>query len=219
MVRADRSNHGDIPRAAHAGHFGAVGFGDLHREGAHTSRRSIDQYLLPAMNLCVIPKTLQGGERCHGHSRSLLERDARRLQHDLVLRGARELGERAGSRGAEDLVARLELRHIAAHRHDLARQVDAQPRILRFEHPDSDPNHVRAASHVMPIEGIGGSGANPDQHLIFVWKRLFDLFEAKHVGRTIVVVNDGLHRLPASAERHRRRAEKPERGKEPSKDH
>jgi hypothetical protein len=36
-----------IPRAANTGHVRPERFGDLHGERTHTSRRSVDQNLLP----------------------------------------------------------------------------------------------------------------------------------------------------------------------------
>src|SRR5207253_2311429 len=63
MVRADRADQVHIPGAAHAGYLGAEYLRDLHGEGPHTSRSAIDQDLLSRLDLCLIAKALQRGER------------------------------------------------------------------------------------------------------------------------------------------------------------
>jgi hypothetical protein len=49
-----------ISRAAHASHFSSERFGNLHRKRTHTTRRTINQNLLPWLNLSFIAKTLRG---------------------------------------------------------------------------------------------------------------------------------------------------------------
>src|SRR5260370_19227545 len=61
-IRADGSNHVHIPRTAYAGHIRAERLGNLHSERTHTSRRTVNQDLLPQPNLSLVPKTLQCGE-------------------------------------------------------------------------------------------------------------------------------------------------------------
>ena len=56
MVCTNRARHVQIPGAAHGGHFSAERFGDLHCKGTHTTRRTIDQNLLPRLNLSRIAK-------------------------------------------------------------------------------------------------------------------------------------------------------------------
>src|SRR5205807_3153818 len=111
MVRADRADQVHIPGAAHAGYLGAEYLRDLHGEGPHTSRSAIDQDLLSRLDLCLIAKALQRGERRDRNGRRLLECDVGGFQHHLVLRGAHILPERARTR-SEDGIAWLELRDV-----------------------------------------------------------------------------------------------------------
>src|SRR5450759_110848 len=67
MVRSDRSDGVQVPRAAHAGHFRPEDLGDLHCEGSHAPRRTVDQDLLPGLHLAVIAKRLHSGPVSYTH--------------------------------------------------------------------------------------------------------------------------------------------------------
>src|SRR2546423_1005626 len=110
MVSADRSDHVDVLRAAHACHLGTERFGDLHRERSEASRRAVDQNLVTWLDLPLVAKQLQC-RGCGDPDRGcLLEREAGRLWHEVVRRGARVLGK--GARApAENLIAWAQLRH------------------------------------------------------------------------------------------------------------
>src|SRR6266436_2229845 len=95
------SNHVDISSAAHSGHICAERLGDLHREGTHASRRTINQDLLPRLKLSLVAKTLQGGEPGDGYRSSLLPSHLIRLDNECRLGCACILGERSAAR-AED---------------------------------------------------------------------------------------------------------------------
>src|SRR5438067_5712651 len=80
VICADGSNHFNVPRTANARNFSAERLRDLHSERTHASRRTVDQYLLPRLNLSLA-KTLQGGESRQRYRSCLLKRRAIRL-HD-----------------------------------------------------------------------------------------------------------------------------------------
>src|SRR6266851_4085053 len=61
-IRSDGSDHFNVPRTANARNFSAERLGDLHSERTHASRCTIDQDLLPRLNLSLVAKTLQGGK-------------------------------------------------------------------------------------------------------------------------------------------------------------
>ena len=65
MIGTERSDQFHIPATAHAGHLGAECLGNLDREGAHASRRSVDQDLLSRLELSAIAKSLQRGKCRH----------------------------------------------------------------------------------------------------------------------------------------------------------
>src|SRR5215467_2059909 len=74
MIRADRSDQVHIPRAAHASNFCAERLGDLHRESTHSSRRAVNQDLLPRLNVSLVAKTLQRSKCRHRYGSRLLKR-------------------------------------------------------------------------------------------------------------------------------------------------
>ena len=104
LTGAEFSHHVHISGAAHAGHIGAERLGDLHGEGAHTSRRAVDKDLLPRLNFSSVAQTLQGGDRCDGHGSSLLKRQVRGFERHAIGGNTQVLGKGSGL-CAEYLVA------------------------------------------------------------------------------------------------------------------
>src|SRR2546425_11214803 len=84
-VRADRSDHVHVPRAAHRSHVRSERLGNLDGKGTHASRRSVDQDLLPRPNVSFVTQTLQGGDCRHWYCGRLLERHVGRLPDDSNL--------------------------------------------------------------------------------------------------------------------------------------
>src|SRR5712691_8866510 len=79
-IRSDGSDHFNVPRTANARNFSSERLGDLHSERTQASCRTVDQDLLPRLNLSLA-KTLQGGESGQGYRSNLLKRRVIRL-HD-----------------------------------------------------------------------------------------------------------------------------------------
>jgi hypothetical protein len=98
---------------------------------AHAPRRTVDQDLLPRLNLSFVAKTLQGGESRQGYRSRLLKRRVIRL-HDQCLLGSTCILGKGPAVQAEDRVARLELRYIPADGFDLARHITAGPCAFLF---------------------------------------------------------------------------------------
>ncbi len=73
VIRTNRSDHLHIPCAAYAGHICAEPLGDLYSERAHASRRTVNQDLLPRLNLSLVAQTLQCGESRHRYRTGLLK--------------------------------------------------------------------------------------------------------------------------------------------------
>ena len=110
---------------------------------------------------------------------------------------------------AEDLIARLEPRHVPAYRLDVPCQIGTGNKVLRFAQPGPhDPEDVGHAPHRVPDICMEGGRANPDQHLIVPDTRLIDLAHLQHVGRAIPVLDDRLHRVhsPLFAKRSNRQS-------------
>src|SRR5437868_3807816 len=93
VICADRSDHVHISRTAYASNICAERLGDLHSERTHTSRRTINQDLLPPLNLSLVAKTLQCGKCGHRYGSCLLERDIIRLHGQRRLRSTHILGK------------------------------------------------------------------------------------------------------------------------------
>ena len=63
VVGADRADHVRVPRAGDTGDLGTQSLGDLHGEGAHASRRPVDEHLVSRLDMSVVAQELQGGGR------------------------------------------------------------------------------------------------------------------------------------------------------------
>src|SRR6266404_7970425 len=73
VICADGSDHFNVPHTANARNFSAERLGDLHGERTHPSCRTVDQDLLPRLNLSLVAQTLKGGDSRQGHSSGLLK--------------------------------------------------------------------------------------------------------------------------------------------------
>src|SRR6266404_6823418 len=126
VICADGADHFNVPRTANARNFRAELPGDLHSERSHPSCRTVNQDLLPRLNLSLVAKALQGGESGQGYRSRLLERRVDRFHDQCRLGGICILGKGPAAQ-AEDRVARLELRYVTADRFDLARHITPGP--------------------------------------------------------------------------------------------
>src|ERR1700674_3824052 len=150
VVSADRADHVHVPRAAHAGDFGAERFGNLHGEAAEASGRSVDQDFVTWLDLALIAKQLEGGGCRHPDGRGLLEREVGRLGHEGALCCPGVLGK--GARApAEHLIAGSELRDVLADRLDRPRDIRSRDTVLWLAHPDRHARDIRHASDENPV--------------------------------------------------------------------
>src|SRR6266581_8933850 len=151
-VCTNRAHHVHIPGAAHASDFSPERFGNLHRKRTHTARRTINQNLLPWLNLSLIAETLQCSDCRNRDGRSLLKRYIGRFQRQSIFSGTRVLGKGSIAR-AEHLVVRFELRYIFANRFNPPRYVSANFRAFWFQKPSAhESGNERFTSHQMPVK-------------------------------------------------------------------
>src|SRR5438309_9014077 len=108
VICADRAYQIEIPRTTYAGHLGAERFSYLHRKGPNAARRSVNQDLLPWLNLSLIAKTLQRRDCRHRHRSSLLKCHVSRLQHYSSIRETTYVLSQGSVFAAEHVVAWLE---------------------------------------------------------------------------------------------------------------
>src|SRR5438552_13626235 len=192
VVSADRADHLYVPRAAHAGHFGAKRFGDLHRECTVATRGSIDQDLLTWLDLALVAKQLESGRCRHADGRGLLEGEVCRLRNELVHRSGRVLGE--GARApTEYLIAGPKAGHAIADCLDRSRYV--RSRHTAFWLPVRRPSDVRHACHNEPVTHMYGSRVNANQRLTILDRGLGDFLKTENsLGVAVPVLNDCFHR-------------------------
>src|SRR5260370_20164635 len=80
LVCTNRAHYVQIPRAAYGGDFSPKRFGKLHRKRTHTTTRTMNQNLLPLLNVSFIAKALQGGESRLMYGFCFLKRSICRFQ-------------------------------------------------------------------------------------------------------------------------------------------
>ena len=91
-------------------------------------------------------------------------------------------------------VAHLELRYLRTHGFHIARELD----------PERPPSRPADPGDQPPQEGIGcakvhvalrdGARADPDEDLIVLRHRPFDLLDPEHLRRAVPILDHGFHR-------------------------
>ena len=88
---------------------------NLHCERTHTTRRAMDQYLLPRLDFPLRAETLQGGDRRHRQSCCLLEGHILRHQYQCTFTSTDVFGKPAPTTPGEIpeyIIARLEILYV-----------------------------------------------------------------------------------------------------------
>src|SRR5207253_8765940 len=98
VVMTNRAQSVHIPRAAYGGDFSHQRCGTLYRKRTDTSRRTIDQHLLPLLNVSFIAKALQGGESRLRDGCCFLKRYIGRFQDQCIFRNSYIFGKTAKTR-------------------------------------------------------------------------------------------------------------------------
>lgn len=73
MVCPERASLVQIPSAAHGRDFSTERFGNLHGKRPHPTGCTLNQNLLPRLNVPLFAQTLQGCDGRHGYSCCFLE--------------------------------------------------------------------------------------------------------------------------------------------------
>ena len=193
VVGAERTDEIHLPGAANAGNTAPERLGDLHGERADASTGTDDQDLLARLHGARIAQSLERGAPGQRKGGSGLEREIRRLRHEVALVGTHVLGERAFT-PAEDLVPGSEPCHVPTDRLDLPGHVRSPDRVLRGAQPG--PRHAddeRAGPHEVPVLRVDRGGADAHQDLAVTDGRTLDLPELQHVRRAVPVLDDRPH--------------------------
>src|SRR5436305_10970162 len=107
VVCTNRAHYVQIPRAAYGSHFSPERFGNLHCKRTDTTRRTMNQDLLPLLNVSFIAKALQGGESRLRDGCCFLKRYIGRFQDQCIFRNSYIFGKTAKTRlgcVSEDLI-------------------------------------------------------------------------------------------------------------------
>ena len=97
LVRADRPDELDVPRAAHAGHVARrTTFAICTANVPTPPDGAVDQHPLPRLEMRLVAQPLQRGASCDRDGAGLLEREVRRLREE-VLPADDVFGERAAA--------------------------------------------------------------------------------------------------------------------------
>src|SRR5947209_12859355 len=144
VVCPDRAHHVHIPRAAYGGHFSSKRFGNLHRKRTHTTTRTINQNLLPLLNVSFIAKALQGGESRLRYGCCFLKRYIGRFQDQCIFRNRYIFGKTAKTIlgcVSEYLITCLKLFYISANCFNPSRNVRSEYGVFRFKKPIAHEAH------------------------------------------------------------------------------
>src|SRR5213078_3914416 len=186
VVCTNRAHDVHIPRAAYGGDVSPKRFGKLHRKRTDTSRRTIDQHLLPLLNVSFIAKALQGGESRLRDGCCFLKRESGRFQDQCIFRNSYIFGKTAKTRlgcVSEDLITYLKLFDVSADRFNSSRNVRSEYRVLWFEKPKAHEAHQeRLSAQKMPVTCICARRINFYQDFIVLRDRLLNFFQLKNIG-------------------------------------
>src|SRR6266516_8190273 len=136
MVCTNRAHYVQIPRAAYGGDFSPKRFGNLHRKRTHTTTRTMNQHLLPLLNVSFIAKALQGGESRLRDGCCFLKRESGRFQDQCIFRNSYIFGKTAKTIlgcVSEYLITCLKLFYVSADRINSSRNVRSEYRVFWFE--------------------------------------------------------------------------------------
>src|SRR6266480_1416979 len=190
MVCTNRAHYVQIPRAAYGGDFSPKRFGNLHRKRTDTTRCTINQNLLPLLNVSFIAKALQGDECRLRYGCCFLKRYIGRFQDQCIFRNRDIFGKTAKTIlgcVSEYLITWLKLFYISANCFNPSRNVRSEYRVFGFEKPKAHEAHQeRFSAQKMPVTHIYGSRMNLYQYFIVLRDQLFVLTLSLHVARRAV---------------------------------
>ena len=183
VVRAERADQVHVPRAAHAGHLRSERLRDLHREGAHASRRAVDQDLLPWLD------PSRGREDPAGRSTRPAGRPPPARTSGWPVSAPRGLPRRGRTRRSRRVTTSPNTSSPGRNRVTFLPTASTCPatslprtRFFGLRSPTREADDVRRASHEVPVAGIGGGGADAHQHLVIFDDRLVDFLDSRTSG-------------------------------------
>src|SRR5262249_45836091 len=148
LVGAERAHQLDVSAAADTGHIGPECLRNLDRESSDATGRTVDQDLLPSLDLPLIAQSLKGSYPRNRDGSSFFKTKVSGLHRDRPGCARTDiLGEGPGP-SAKDFVARFELGDILADRFHGPGVTHSQSGIFWFSQTDSQAHDVGRALDV-----------------------------------------------------------------------
>src|SRR6266566_134723 len=186
MVCTNRAHYVQIPRAAYGGDFSPERFGNLHRKRTDPTTRTMNQHLLPLLNVSFIAKALQGDDCRLRYGCCFLKRYIGRFQDQCIFMNRYIFGKTAKTIlgcVSEYLITWLKLFYISANCFNPSRNVRSEYFVLWFEKPIAHEAHQeRFRSQEMPVTRIDGCRINFYEDFIVLRDRLLNVFQFKDIG-------------------------------------
>ena len=192
VVGADRAHVVGLRGAAHAGHLGAHGLRELHREAADAAGRAVDEQVRPGPELDE-PQPLQRRRARDHHGCGVHGVDRGRPRRDEPLGHGDELGEAALVGLGVHRVADPIPRDGRADGRDLARDIPPDHRLARAAQAERETTDAGLAAHDEDVAHADGHGGHPDEHLVVRGHRRVDLGEREHLGPAVAAAHDRPH--------------------------
>jgi hypothetical protein len=193
VIGTSGANGGELAAARHARDVRADRLRDLHGIRADAAGCTDHEHALAGGHSGCLDR-LDGRTARDRENRRLVERQRRRLLHELVLAGARELRERTAT-DAEHLVADLEPRHACTDLDDGAREIETRNRRRgRAESVAHETHEVRAPRHQVPRASIEPGCRDPDEDLAGARCRARRDPDLEHIGGAVPGLENRAHR-------------------------
>jgi hypothetical protein len=196
VVCAKRSRDVQIPGAAHGSDFGSEQFGNLKREGTHSTGGSINQNFLAWLDLSFVAKALKGSERRDGYSGCVLKRTVGGLQRHFIFKSADILGKASApeTRYAEHLVAGLKLPYVFADCFYSPCDITAEDLVFWRALPREGAEQ-RRTSHHEQVQWIYGCRAKLDQDFAIGGRGFCYLRELQNIRGAVLRACDRFHKV------------------------
>src|SRR6266516_5566170 len=136
VVCTNRAHYVHIPFAEYGGDFSPKRFGKLYRKRTYTTRRTMNQNLLPWLNVSFIAKALQGDECRLRYGCCFLKRYTGRFQDQCIFRNRDIFGQTAKTIlgcVSEYLITCLKLFYVSADSFNSSSNVRSEYRVFWFE--------------------------------------------------------------------------------------
>src|SRR5205807_9945049 len=96
---------------------------------------------------------------------------------------------------AENIIAGAQTLDAVANSFDASSDIHAAYPDLRLADSHRHAREVRRTAHVVPVKWVHAGGVHPNEHSAVLDVRFFDLLQAQHLRRAVLVLENGLHNI------------------------